>query len=120
MASGLIQKQNRTDQDYSTVFIFNLVVSVVCYGLLYITAPLIAGFYEMPALISLTRVLGISLIINAMAVVQRTKLEIDVDFKTLAKVNVVALLTGGGGLQFLLQFMALAFGHLSYKRSQFQ
>ena len=96
MGKGLIQKQDRTDKDYSTVFIFNLVVSTVCYGILFVTAPLIAEFYEMPTLIPLTRVLGLNLIINALAVVQRTKLEIDVDFKTLAKVNVVALFIGGG------------------------
>jgi len=96
MGSGLIQKQDRTEKDYSTVFIFNLVVSTLCYVILYATAPLIASFYEMPQLIPLTRVLGLSIIINAFAVVQRTKLEIEVDFKTLAKINVIALLTGGG------------------------
>ncbi len=96
MGSGLIQKQDRTEKDYSTVFIFNLVVSTLCYIILYVTAPVIASFYEMPQLIPLTRVLGLSIIINAFAVVQRTKLEIEVDFKTLAKINVIALLTGGG------------------------
>lgn len=96
MGSGLIQKQDRTEQDFSTVFIFNLVVSIVCYGILFFTAPLIASFYEMPVLVQLTRVLGLTLIINSFAVVQRTKLEIDVDFKTLSKVNVVALIVGGG------------------------
>lgn len=96
MGSGLIQKQDRTAEDYSTVFVFNLAVSVLCYFVLFVTAPLIGNFYEMPALIPLTRVLGLNLIINALAVVQRTKLEIEVDFKTLAKVNVSALLVGGG------------------------
>lgn len=96
MGSGLIQKQDRTDEDYSTVFIFNLAVSTLFYVILFFGAPFIASFYEMPLLTSLTRVLAITLIINSFSIVQRTKLEIEVDFKTLAKVNVIALVIGGG------------------------
>jgi O-antigen/teichoic acid export membrane protein len=95
MGSGLIQKQDRTDKDFSTVFVFNLVISVLCYLILYFSAPLIASFYEMPELINLTRVLGIVLIINATSIVQRSKFEIAVDFKALAKVNVLAVFTSG-------------------------
>lgn len=95
MGSGLIQKQDRVDEDFSTVFIFNLIVSTLFYVLLFLSAPLIASFYEMPLLSSLTRVLGITLIINSLSIVQRTKLEIEVNFKTLAKVNIIALVIGG-------------------------
>ena len=95
MGSGLIQKQNRTKEDFSTVFIFNIVISLSCYGLLFLSAPWIAAYYEKPELVLLTRVIGLSLIINSLNVVQRTKLEIDVDFKKLAKVNVFSLVLGG-------------------------
>ena len=50
MGSGLIQKKNIKDVDYSTVFVFNLIVSVAFYLLLFFTAPLIADFYKMPQL----------------------------------------------------------------------
>ncbi|MBZ9786727.1 lipopolysaccharide biosynthesis protein [Psychroflexus sp. CAK57W] len=96
MGSGLIQKQDRTDKDYSTVFIFNLAVSLICYGILYLTAPFISDFYEMPRLTLLTRVLGLNLIFISLVVVQRTKLEIEVNFKTLARVNIIGLILGGG------------------------
>lgn len=95
MGSGLIQKQDRTDLDFSTVFIFNLAISALCYLILFLGAPYIADFYEMPKLTSLSRVLGLSLIINSLNIVQRTKLEIEVDFKRLAKINVIALFCGG-------------------------
>lgn len=95
MGSGLIQKKNRTDVDFSTVFVFNLLVSVFFYLILFSTAPLIARFYEMPQLVSLTRVLTINLLINSLAIVQRSRLTINIDFKTIAKVNVTSVLVGG-------------------------
>ena len=95
MGSGLIQKQDRSDDDFSTVFIFNLGVSLFFYGILFFSAPLIADFYNMPQLVSLTRVLSLNIIINSLAIVQRTKLTIDLDFKTIAEVNVIAVFVGG-------------------------
>ena len=95
MSSGLIQKKNRSDIDFSTVFVFNFCVSVGLYLILYITAPLIANFYNMPQLVLLTRVLTLNLIVNSLSTIQRSKLIIKIDFKTIAKVRVVSVLLGG-------------------------
>jgi teichuronic acid exporter len=95
MGSGLIQKKDRNNSDFSTVFLFNLTVSVFFYLVLFFTAPFIAGFYDMPQLVLLTRVLSINIIINSLAIVQRAKLTINIDFKTIAKVNVASILAGG-------------------------
>lgn len=95
MGSALIQRQNVSDLDYSTVFFFNLLVSCSLYGLLFISAPIISEFYNAPQLIDLTRILGLSLIINALAIVQRAHLEKQMNFKALAKVNVLALFVSG-------------------------
>ena len=94
MGSGLIQKKNRSDVDFSTVFVFNLVISISLYVLLFISAPVIADFYQMPQLVLLTRVLSINIIINSLAIVQRSKLTISIDFKTIAKVNIVSVALG--------------------------
>ena len=95
MGSGLIQKKNRTEADFSTVFIFNFAVSIFFYLLLFFTAPLIADFYNMPQLVLLTRVLSINIIISSLAIVQRSQLTINIDFKTIAKVNVISVLLSG-------------------------
>ena len=95
MGSGLIQKKNRSEIDYSTVFVFNFAVSSSFYILLFFVAPLIANFYNMPQLVVLTRVLAINIVINSLAIVQRTRLIINIDFKTIAKVNVVSVIAGG-------------------------
>lgn len=95
MGSGLIQKKDRTDVDFSTVFVFNFVVSVFFYFVLFFTAPLIARFYDMPQLVMLTRVLSINIVINSLAIVQRSRLTINIDFKSFAKINVASVIIGG-------------------------
>ncbi|SHG35761.1 Membrane protein involved in the export of O-antigen and teichoic acid [Flavobacterium fluvii] len=95
MGTGLIQRQEREDIDFSTLFVFNLGVSGFLYLLLFFSAPLISSFFKQPQLTDLTRILGLSLFLNAFAIVQRTKLTIVIDFKTIAKSNVVGMIAGG-------------------------
>src|SRR5690606_37239107 len=95
MGSALVQKKDRNDVDFSTVFVCNLGISIVFYILLFLSAPLIANFFHVPQLTSLTRVLGLNIIVNSLALVQRTRLTIDINFKTIAKVNVLAVFIAG-------------------------
>lgn len=90
-SSALIRKTDRTDSDFSTAFYFNIVVSLMCYVALFIGAPYIADFYQQPALIDLTRVLGITVFVNSLSLVQRAKLTIEMDFKTQAKASLVSV-----------------------------
>ena len=93
---ALIQKKNRDELDFSTTLYFNVVVAVLSYVILFFTAPLIAKFYNQEILISLTRAFGIVLIINSLAVVQRTKYTIDLDFKTQTKASISSIVVSGG------------------------
>lgn len=95
LGTGLIQRQNRSEVDFSTLFLFNLAVSGFFYLLLFLSAPFIASFFEQPQLTDLTRILGLILFLNAFAIVQRTKLTIAIDFKSIAKSNVIGMITGG-------------------------
>ncbi|MCD9547788.1 oligosaccharide flippase family protein [Photobacterium carnosum] len=90
-SSALIRKQDRSETDYATTFYFNIVVSLSCYVLLFIFSPYIADFYHQPELINLTRVLGIVILANAFAVVQRTRLTVVMDFKTQAKASLLSV-----------------------------
>lgn len=95
-ANALIHKQNRTEVDYYTAFIFNMSVAIVLYFLLFICAPFIASFYNEFQLISITRVIGLNLIFTSLSIVQRTRLTIDLDFKTQAKAGLVSVCISGG------------------------
>lgn len=92
---GLIQRQERKDIDFSTLFVFNLGISLFFYVVLFFSAPFISSFFEKPQLTYLTRILGLILVINAFAIVQQTKLTIAIDFKSIAKSNVIGMITGG-------------------------
>lgn len=95
MGTALIQKKNRTDVDFSTVFVFNFVISTLFYLILFFSAPFIADFYGIPQLIPLTRILTLNIVINSLALVQTSRLTINLDFKTMAKVNVVSVIISG-------------------------
>jgi O-antigen/teichoic acid export membrane protein len=99
--NALIQKQNRTEQDFSTVFYFNIFISIVFYIVLYFSAPFIAVFYNIPLLIPITRFISISLVINSLSAIHKVKLSILIDFRSQAKVAFVsAFLSGGIGVFF--------------------
>lgn len=94
-SNALIRKTNASNKDYNTVFIFNMAVSLLLYFLLFLSAPAISRFYKEPVLINVTRCIGLVLICNAFGIIQRTLLTKVVDFKTQAKVSIVAS-TGSG------------------------
>lgn len=94
-SQALIRKQKRTEADNSTVFFFNIIVSIVIYLLLYIVAPWVSAFYEEPELTILMRVLCLGIIINAFGVVQRAIYTASLDFKTQARASFIAALVSG-------------------------
>lgn len=63
--TALIQKKDADKEDYSTVLYISIIVSVVLYGLLFVTAPFIAGLYEKPLLVPIIRIMSLSLPIYA-------------------------------------------------------
>lgn len=95
MGNALIQKQDRTEMDFSTVFVFNLGISSIIYLILFLSAPLIAEFFKAPQLTLLTRVLTLSFVINSFSLVQSVRLTIKLDFKTKAKANSIAVILSG-------------------------
>ena len=90
-SSALIRKETITEDDYSTAFFFNLIVSCSLYALLVIFAPAIARFFDQPLLVDLLRVMGLIVIINAICITQVTKLSRDINFKVQAKVSIISV-----------------------------
>jgi len=92
---AFIQKKEVNDIDASTIFYFNLGVSSLFYAIMWFCAPLIANFYEESQLVMLIRVLSILLIINAIGLIQFTKLKKEVDFKKMTIIILVSSLVSG-------------------------
>ena len=94
-SNSLIRKKNVTEEDYSTLFFFNLAVSIGLFTLLFLGAPWIAEFFARPQLLSLVRVMGMLLIIQALSIVQNTILTRRIDFKTKTKASVISAIISG-------------------------
>lgn len=94
-ANALIQKKDRDETDYCTVFIFNMGVAIILYLLFFFAAPIIANFYEEPQLKTITRVISLNLIFSSLSIVQRTRLTINLDFKTQTKAGLWAVIISG-------------------------
>ncbi len=94
-AKALIQKKKCDEIDYSTAFVVNIVLAIIIYAILFITAPLIAKFYKEPVLTSLTRVLALNFVLGSFNIVQRARLMAKVDFKSLAQIKVISVAIGG-------------------------
>ena len=93
--NALIRKLDRTEADKATVFFFNIFMAMACYGIIFLSAPLIAQFYSMPELTDILRILAINLIIQAFGSIQHLNLTIDLNFKALAKVTFIGAIVGG-------------------------
>lgn len=97
--TALIRKPDRTETDFCTVFYFYIAVSLIFYIILWVAAPYIALFYDIPLLKSVTRVVSLRLVFSSLSGVHNAKLAIDINFKTRAKISIaVTLLTGVIGL----------------------
>lgn len=98
-SNALIRKKEVTDDDYNTMFITNMVSSIVLYILLFGSAPFISDFFHRQELTALVRVTGLILFANALSITQVTILTKKIDFKTKTKASLTsAVLSGGIGI----------------------
>lgn len=95
LSNALIQKNERTETDYCTAFYFNIIASAFIYLILYLSAPLIANFYNQPELVKVARVYGLFVITNSFCVVQVSRFTIALDFKKIAFSSLFSVVIGG-------------------------
>lgn len=93
--TALIRKKDATEDDYNTIFVINLGMSLLLYLVLFFGAPLIARFFGRDELVALTRVSSIGMVIGACAMVQQARLTKRIDFKTQTKITLVASVVSG-------------------------
>lgn len=93
--TALIQNKDVTEEDYSSVLWVSLAVATLLYAILFISAPFIAKFYEMPDLVQPFRVLCLVLFPGALNSVQLAKVSRKLDFKKVFRSNIAAILISG-------------------------
>ena len=93
--AALMHKLDRDELDFSSVFVLNMVLGISLYTILFCSAPLLERLFAVEGLATVTRWIGLNLIITSFVVVQRTKLFIAVDFKTMAKASLAGVIVSG-------------------------
>lgn len=92
--NAMIRKIELKEEDLSTAFIYSTFVGVVCYAILFFSAPLIADFYEVPVLIPLLRVTALTFIWSPLTTPQNIIMQRKLDFKTLTKIAITTNIIG--------------------------
>lgn len=94
LSGALIRKENATDLDFSTIFIFNLIVSLVLMVLLITAAGPIANTYDEPIIKNVLIALSTVLLISAFQFTQKAKLTKALKFKEQATYELIAVICG--------------------------
>ena len=88
-SSALIQKNDRTELDYSTVFVTNIVMSSVLCLILCAISPFIAEFYKEPLLKWIVVFCGVKIFLSSFIAVQSTRLLVNLEFKTRSRISII-------------------------------
>ncbi|MDT0593661.1 lipopolysaccharide biosynthesis protein [Glaciecola petra] len=92
LGGALIKKSNISKEDYETVFVFNVLVSVLLTFLLILISDSFGKFYDSNELSTLLKALSVVLIVKALSIVQMTKLTKELKFKPQAKIVLLSYL----------------------------
>jgi len=92
LSGAIIRKPDASERDLSTIFIFNFVISVFLYTILFILSPLIEDFYNVNNLSLYIKTLGIILILNSFYIIQNAHFQKLLQFKKIVTYNFFSFL----------------------------
>ncbi len=93
--AALVNKQNICARDYNAVFWFNVGMGFLLYVVLFLSAPLIAWFFEKPALAPLARYVFLGFLISSCGIAHNAYLFRHLMTRQKALSSVLALLVSG-------------------------
>lgn len=81
LGTALIQKKDADDLDFSSVFYFNIVVCLILYAVMFVSAPLIARFYKDTSFTPIIRVISLTIVISGVKGIQQSYVSRNMLFK---------------------------------------
>ena len=91
--TGLINLEKPQHEDYNAVFWFNILAGSAIYVILWFSAPLIADFYDQPALIPLSRYVFLGFVFSSFGIAQSAYLTKQMQIKQIAQCGMTATLS---------------------------
>lgn len=107
IGSAIIYQKNISKEELSSIFWSATILSCLAYLILYVAAPFIANFYDMPELTAILRTAGLIIVLSGVSVVPRSLVSKQMRFKLSAILNMVS------GL--VVTVSALIFAYLGYR-----
>lgn len=94
-STALINEKQPTNEQYNSVFWFNVLMGGALYAVLFLSAPLISLFFHQPRLTDLSRFLFLSFFISSFGISTNAYMVKNMMNREITIVNVVALLLSG-------------------------
>ncbi len=91
LGGSLIKEDKLTEQDKSTVAIFNIFLSLIIYFVIFLCADALETFYNSPNLADVARLLCLVFVINAWGLVPRSMLYRELRFKVYSSIVISAV-----------------------------
>lgn len=95
LATSLVRSKVVLEEDYSSMFVFNLVISAVLYLILFFLAPYIEKFQQIEGLALYARILFLQILVSSFGIVQYVKILRSFRFHITARINVLAVFFSG-------------------------
>tara|TARA_X000000950_G_C13915818_1_gene660961 strand:- start:2515 stop:3966 length:1452 start_codon:yes stop_codon:yes gene_type:complete len=95
LGTALIQAEDASTEDFSTVLFFSLFIAVLFYCLFFYTAPIISSFYNEPIITNVLRFYALSIVFSAINGVQKSILLRNLEFKMMCIVSLVSVIASG-------------------------
>ena len=80
-STALVQNKDANSVDFSTNFYCSLAMSILVYWILFVIAPFLSQFYEMPDLALILRVFALRIPLSAYSAIQHAYVERNMIFK---------------------------------------
>jgi len=95
IGNALIQRKEISEEHLSSAFWLNMALGAVFMVVTFLASPWIAMFYGRPELVPIMKLLSLSFIVSAAAIVQQSLLMRDMDFRSLMIRDIAAVALSG-------------------------
>ncbi len=95
LSVAIVQKKDPTDEDYSTAFWVNIIISIACYAIIFLLSGLVADFYSEQILEIALKIFSLNFVFAAFGVVHMTKITRTLNYKLWARIHLTSVFIAG-------------------------
>ncbi|TKS56987.1 MOP flippase family protein [Mesohalobacter halotolerans] len=104
LTSAILHKQGITNQEYASLYWINITFSLILFGLISLSSPAIAFFYDEAELKTLIPIMAVSIMLSALGKQFKTIEQKNLNFKYIAITDIIGAVFGlGVGLIMAIQ-----------------